>query len=118
MLKGEIILKKNDYGELSYCKNCNLYFLRFSNLLIELNERELKAFLLVVKNVDINYWNKINKSSSNLRIYPISTCQQNLVLLFNSSELEAIKDLVSLSRSEYPKPMRFINGRKNKFFLN
>ncbi len=33
MLKGEIILKKNDYGELSYCKNRNLYFLRFSNLL-------------------------------------------------------------------------------------
>ena len=118
MLKGEIIIKKNNYGELSYCKNCHLYFLRFSNLLIELTHNELKAFLLVVKNVDINHWKKINKSSSNTRIFPISTCQQNLVLVFNSSELEAIKDLVSIYKSEYPKPTSFFNGKKNNHFLN
>ena len=41
-----------------------------------------------------------NKYSNEFRIYPISTSQQNLVLIFNKSELQTLKELVLITKSE------------------
>ena len=90
----------NGFGQLSFCNNCKLFYLKFSSVLIELTHKEFKAFHLVVKDIDTNYWDKINKHSNECRIYPISTSQQNLVLIFNKSELQALKELVLITKSE------------------
>lgn len=49
------IIRKNNFGQLSYCKDCGTFHLTFSNILIELSDRELRAFHMVVKEIDIDF---------------------------------------------------------------
>ncbi len=94
---GEDVIRKNKFGQLSYCKDCGLFHLTFSNILIELSEIELRAFHIVVKEIDIEYWNNNSINQNCIRIFPINTSQKNLVLVFDYHELEALRELVMVS---------------------
>ena len=118
MKNEEKLLKKNGFGQLSFCEECNLFYLKFSSVLIELTHKEFKAFHLVVKDIDTNYWEKINKHSNEHRIYPISTSQQNLVLIFNKMELQALKELVLISKSKSEGFISPFDISQKRFFLN
>ena len=91
------IVRKNFFGELCYCSDHKIFHLMFSNILIELTESELRAFHLVVKEIDVDYWNKLKINKEHKRKFPICTSQQNLVLLFNLKELEALRELVLIN---------------------
>ena len=91
------IIRKNKFGQLSYCRECGIFHLTFSNTLIELSEKELKAFHLVVKEIDVDFWNKHPNSRIVRRNFPINTSQQNLVLFF---DLEALRELVMISEKK------------------
>lgn len=88
------IIRKNNFGQLSYCRDCQLFNLTFSNILIELTERELIAFHMIVKEINIDYWNNHPNSQTHRRKFPINTNQKNLVLIFDFFELKALKELV------------------------
>ena len=92
-----IVIRKNKFGELLYCKNCGIFHLSFSNILIELSERELRAFHMAVKEIDIDYWNNVPFNQTIKRKFPICTSQENLVLVFDFYELECLKELVMIS---------------------
>ena len=114
----ETLIKKNGFGQLSFCKECNLFYLKFSSVLIELTRKEFIAFHSVVKDIDTGYWERLNKYSHDSRIYPISTSQQNLVLIFNKSELQALKELVLITKSENKNYASFFDINQKRFFLN
>ena len=88
------IIKKNRGGQLSFCPVCKVFNLTFKNILIEMTARELKAFQLVVTEVDINYWESHFNKKIVKRNIPILTSQQNLILIFSLSEYKALKELV------------------------
>ena len=80
------IIRRNNFGQLSYCKDCGTFHLTFSNILIELSDRELRAFHMVVKEIDIDFWKNIPNNQTVRRNFPINTSQQNLVLIFDFSD--------------------------------
>ena len=118
MKNEETIIKKNGFGQLSFCKECNLFYIKFSSVLIELTQKEFIAFHSVVKDIDTGYWERLNKYSHDSRIYPISTSQQNLVLIFNKRELQALKELVLITKSERESYVSLFDISQKKFFLN
>lgn len=91
------IIRKNKFGQLSYCRDCEIFHLTFSNILIELSDKELRAFHLVVKEIDVDFWNNHPNSRIVRRNFPINTSQQNLVLFF---DLEALRELVMISEKK------------------
>ena len=118
MKNDETMIKKNGFRQLSFCKECNLFYLKFSSVLIELTRKEFIAFHSVVKDIDTGYWERLNKYSHESRIYPISTSQQNLVLIFNKRELQALKELVLITKSERDSYVSLFDISQKKFFLN
>ena len=94
------IIRKNKFGQLSYCRECGIFHLTFSNILIELSDKELRAFHLVVKEIDVDFWNNHPNSQIVKRNFPINTSQQNLVLVFDFYELEALRELVMISEKK------------------
>lgn len=87
-------LSKNYQGQLDHCLNCNVYQLLFNNIYLEFTEREIKAFQKFVVEIDIEYWNACCERAFLKRKIPIQTQQQNLVLMFDQQELNALKDLI------------------------
>ena len=75
----------------------NYHFVKNVIQNFQVPRKEFRAFHLVVKDLDTNYWDRLNKYSHESRIYPISTSQQNLVLIFNKRELQALKELINKS---------------------
>lgn len=87
-------IAKNTYGQLSFCKHCDVYHLTFTNIYVELTNRELKAFQDYVTKIDIDYWEDKYDAMPIKRKIAIKTMQHNLSLLFNRSELTAFKNLL------------------------
>ncbi len=87
-------LAKNCYGIISFCENCNVYHLNFTNIYIELNEEEMESFQSYISQIDLEYWENKYDAMPIKRKIVVSTMQQNLSLLFNRSELNAFKDLL------------------------
>ena len=61
MKNEETLIKKNGFGQLSFCKECSLFYLKFSSVLIELTRKEFRAFHLIVKDIDTNYWERLKQ---------------------------------------------------------
>ena len=97
------VVRKNFFGQLCYCEAHSIFHLSFANVLIELTHKELKAFHLVVKEIDIEYWNNLSINKNHKRKYPINTSQQNLVLMFDLNELYALRELVLIGSSNCKK---------------
>ncbi|EAQ40445.3 hypothetical protein MED134_06809 [Dokdonia sp. MED134] len=89
-------LSKNIEGELSYCKGCRVYHLYFNNIYLQFTPREFKAFTTFVFEIDVAYWEASCQRALLKRKIPIQSMQQNLAMVFNQSELNALKDLLKI----------------------
>lgn len=95
-------LSKNIHGELSYCKGCEVYHLYFNNLYLQFTHREFKAFTSFVFEIDVAYWESSCQHALLKRKIPIQTMQQNLAMVFNQNELNALKDLLQINTKTQP----------------
>ncbi len=87
-------IAKNCNGQLSYCENCKVYHLTFSNIYIELTQKEMKSFQDYIAGVDIEYWECKYDTMPIKRKIVVNTLQSNLSILFNRSELNSFKELL------------------------
>lgn len=62
--------------------------------------RELISFQILIKNINVDYWQSHFNKKYVKRNIPIVTMQQNLILIFSFAELNALKDLVLISKGE------------------
>lgn len=88
-------IAKNCNGQLSFCKGCKVYHLTFNNIYLELTKQEMLSFQKYVSEIDIEYWETKYDSMPIKRKIVINTLQSNLSILFNRSELDSFKDLLS-----------------------
>jgi hypothetical protein len=88
-------IAKNCNGQLSYCKRCKVYHLAFNNIYLELTKKEMLSFQKYVSEIDIEYWETKYDSMPIKRKIVINTLQSGLSMIFNRSELDSLKDLLS-----------------------
>mgnify|MGYP006099775379 FL=1 len=93
------ILASVKNGELSVCNGCNVYSLTFNNILFQFEKEQLLQFRNYIGNIDVEYWLHLYSSTNRKRQIPVSTLNQNLTLLFNESEIEELKLLLSLKEN-------------------
>jgi len=99
-------IAKNCNGQLSYCRNCKIYHLTFTNIYIELTQKEMQSFQQYISGVDIEYWEAKYDTMPIKRKIVVNTLQSNLSILFNRSELNSFKELL------------FQNTKKSNQYLN
>ncbi|NAS30021.1 hypothetical protein GTQ40_03470 [Flavobacteriaceae bacterium R38] len=87
-------IAKNFHGELSICKSCNIYHLSFNNLYFEFTIEEMHNFKKYVHDIEVEYWETKYEGTVMKRKIPILTTQQNLLLIFDKQEINALKDLI------------------------
>lgn len=87
-------LAKNFEGELKHCLDCGAYHLHFNNLYIQFNQKEFKAFKLLLSKTDVDYWKDSPYVKAFKRKIPIQTIQTNLTLMFDEQEFKSLKDLI------------------------
>lgn len=90
------ILAKNVYGTISFCENCKVYHINFTNFYIELNKEDLEVFKRYISEIDVDYWETKYDAIPIKRKIVVSTIQNNLSLLFDRSEFDAFKNLLYL----------------------
>lgn len=89
------IIAKVKNGELSLCKECNIYHLEFNNIYFEFNIQQFKYFKTYLLGIDSQFWEQKYACASFKRKIPIPSMQDNLVLMFNRQEIEELKTLIS-----------------------
>ena len=83
-------------GELSVCKNCKNYNLVFNNIFFQFDKEQLNKFKQYVAEIDVNYWLDYSASTTQRRKIPVPTFHQNLVLVFDTYEIEELKVLLGI----------------------
>lgn len=89
------IISKVKSGELSLCKDCNIYHLEFNNIYFEFNVQQFNFFKAYLIEIDSQFWEKKYACSNFKRKIPIPSMQDNLILMFNRQEIEELKTLIS-----------------------
>lgn len=87
-------ISKVKSGELTFCETCNCYHLEFNNLYFELSSFDLKKLKDFLLKIDIDYWERNYAHTSFKRKIPITSVNQNIVLMFNRQEIQELKTLV------------------------
>lgn len=93
MCKKLDLLTKNKFGEIYYCDDCNLYHTLFNNFHYVLTKEQFSALKRCIAETDVTYWESQFKCTSIRRKIPLPTCLDNLVLIFDKIEFNAIKSL-------------------------
>ena len=78
-------------GELTKCKQCNIYHLSFNNIYLEFSFKEFERFRTYILDIDTEYWEAKYATSNIKRKIPIPSMQENLVLLFKREEIGELK---------------------------
>lgn len=92
------ILATAKSGELSFCKQCNIYHLEFNNIYFEFSISQFKYFQAYLLTINSQFWEQKYACASFKRKIPIPSMQNNLVLMFNRQEIEELKTLVSTTK--------------------
>tara|TARA_B100000795_G_C22558267_1_gene345268 strand:+ start:310 stop:663 length:354 start_codon:yes stop_codon:yes gene_type:complete len=88
-------IAKNCNGQLSFCEECKIYHLTFNNIYLELRKQDMLSFQKYVSEIDVEYWETKYDSMPIKRKVVINTLHSGLSMLFNRSELDSFKDLLS-----------------------
>lgn len=83
----QCIIRRTKNGALIRCKNTGEFQLLYKNLNISLNQREHKALLNYISNIDIDYWETEYKDYLHSKKIPIPTVQKNLILMLDRYEV-------------------------------
>ncbi len=86
-------ISKNKYGEMYYCNDCNVHHVLFNNFHFILNKKQITALTECINSIDVIYWESEFENTSIKRKIPIPTCQENLILIFDKIEFNALKSL-------------------------
>lgn len=86
-------LTKVKNGELSICKQCNIYRLQFNNIYLEFTPNEFNHFKDYILTIDIDFWEYKYAKAHVKRKIPIPSTQQNLILMFNRKEIRELQTL-------------------------
>jgi hypothetical protein len=78
------------------CKGCKNYNLVFNNIFFQFDKKQLNKFKEYVSNIDINYWLDYSSETIQRRKIPVPTFHQNLVLVFDTYEIEELKILLNI----------------------
>ncbi len=105
-------------GHLLKCNDCNIYTLMFHNLFFEFSTKEFENFKLYIRDIEVDYWKHKNSCTYFKRKIPIPTLQQNLVLLFNKSELEELKFLVLIYEKNNSQQILCVDEIDYTLYLN
>ena len=93
------LLSRTKCGMIRQCFTCNKYNISFNNIFLEFTQTELENFKSYIDLIDVKFWQEeygtINKS------VPTPTNQYNLILVFNVSEFEELKELLSFKYKIY-----------------
>lgn len=86
-------ISKVSNGELSICKNCNIYHLEYNNIYFEFTVKQYEQFKTYLLNIESDYWEDRYADANVKRKIPIPSLQSNLVLMFNRQEISELKYL-------------------------
>jgi hypothetical protein len=100
MCQGLKIISKVRSGELTFCKSCNCYHLKFNNLYFELNAFDLKKLKNFLLKIDVDYWERNYAHTNFKRKIPITSINHNIVLMFNRYEIEELKTLLLKQKTD------------------
>lgn len=89
-------ISKVKNGELTICKNCNMYHLSFNNIYFEFNRKQLLKFRKHIAKINPDNWEKSYSNIKGSRKIPIQTLHQNLYLIFNRQELQELNTLLAI----------------------
>lgn len=90
------VLSRIENGMLLFCPSSKVYQLTYKNLFLSLSRIELDAFMDYIQAINVSYWEKEYENSIYEKKIPIPTTQKNLMLMFQSSEIEELKILFGL----------------------
>ncbi|MDN3618977.1 hypothetical protein QWY81_05830 [Polaribacter undariae] len=90
-------------GEISICENCKNYNLVFNNIFFQFDKEQLNKFREYVAEIDVNYWLDYSANTTQKRKIPVPTFHQNLVLVFDSYEIEELKILLGINTANRSK---------------
>ncbi|MUU79414.1 DUF6686 family protein [Winogradskyella endarachnes] len=94
-------ISKVSNGELSICKNCNVYHLEYNNIYFEFTVKQYEQFKNYLLNIEPDYWEDRYADADLKRKIPIPSLQSNLVLMFNRQEISELKYLFCNSYSVF-----------------
>ncbi|WP_299891432.1 DUF6686 family protein [uncultured Lacinutrix sp.] len=94
------LITKVKSGELTMCKQCNMYQLTYNNLYFEFNNKEFNSFKSYLFNIELEYWEHKYACPKIQRKIPIPSLQKNLYLVFNRQEINELKTLVSSNKKD------------------
>ena len=87
-------------GELSMCNCCRNYNLVFNNIFFQFDKEQLIKFKEYVSKIDVEYWLDYSASNTQRRKIPVPTFHQNLVLVFDTYEIEELRTLLGILDSK------------------
>ena len=90
------IISRVKNGELSMCNCCRNYNLVFNNIFFQFDRKQLNKFKEYVSKIDVEYWLDYSASTTQRRKIPVPTFHQNLVLVFDTYEIEELKILLNI----------------------
>jgi hypothetical protein len=94
------IISRVKNGELSMCLNCKNYNLVFNNIFFQFDKVQLKQFREYISKIEIEYWLDFSACSTQRRKIPVPTFHENLILVFDNFEIEALKKLLGIKKSQ------------------
>ena len=92
------IISRVKNGEISICNCCKNYNLIFNNIFFQFDKDQLYKFKEYVSKIDVNYWLNYCASTTQKRKIPVPTFHQNLVLVFDTYEIEELKTLLGINK--------------------
>ncbi len=90
------IISRVKNGELSMCNCCKNYNLVFNNIFFQFDREQLNKFKEYVSKIDVEYWLDYSASTTQRRKIPVPTFHQNLVLVFDTYEIEELRTLLGI----------------------
>jgi len=94
------VINKTSYGQLVYCEKCGLYHFEFGNLNFNFTEEELITFTTYINSIQGDYYNQVNRHTTNRRKILLPTRLKGFHFCLNPNELNEMKYLLNKDGSK------------------
>ena len=89
------LISKTPNGKIFKCSECNAFHIEFKNLNFNFDRTQFRFFTESIQNINGEEWEVQNKDSNYTRKILIPTGQKGLNILFNSVELQELRNLLT-----------------------
>lgn len=101
MHKGFHIISQTQNGKLFTCDYCGKIHLEYNNLFFSFTGEEFERFKEFFSYLDGTYWEEQNEHSPCTRKIKVPIEHHNLVMLFNSREIDELKQLLGKKENRF-----------------